>query len=99
MKVGFLGGGSIKKETTALDTYLSTHPALCMAKVKEVHLFDDGQAYFKRTLGGYAAYHRHFAPASSTQLIGEITPAYMSSHEAPRRSWAYNTAMRLIAVL
>jgi len=99
VKVSFLGVGAQKAGTSALDAYLRTHPGLCMAKVKEVHLFDDSRTYFKRTLGGYAAYHRQFAPASSTQLIGEITPAYMYWNEAPRRIWEYNPAMKLIAVL
>ena len=99
MKVSFLGVGAQKAGTSALDAYLRTHPGLCMAKVKEVRLFNDDQTYFKRTLGGYAAYHRQFAPASSTQLIGEITPAYMYWNEAPRRIWEYNPAMKLIAVL
>jgi hypothetical protein len=99
VKVGFLGVGVQKAGTSALDAYLRTHPSLCMAKVKEVHLFDDDQTYFKRTLDGYAAYHRLFDPLSSTQLIGEITPAYMYWNEAPRRIWEYNPAMKLIAVL
>ena len=99
MKVGFLGVGAQKAGTSALDAYLRTHPSLCMAKVKEVHLFDDDQTFFQRTLGGYAAYHRLFAPVSSSQLIGEITPAYMYWNEAPRRIWEYNPAMKLIAVL
>jgi len=99
VKVSFLGVGAQKAGTSALDAYLRTHPGLCMAKMKEVHLFDDSRTYFKRTLGGYAAYHGQFAPASSTQLIGEITPAYMYWNEAPRRIWEYNPAMKLIAVL
>ena len=99
MKVGFLGVGVQKAGTSSLDAYLRTHPGLCMAKVKEVHLFDDDRTYFKRTLDGYAAYHRQFAPTSSTQLIGEITPAYMYWNDAPRRIWEYNPAMRLIALL
>ena len=99
MKVGFLGVGTQKAGTSALHAYLRAHPALCMAKVKEVHLFDDDQTFFKRTLGGYAAYHRQFAPTSNTQLIGEITPAYMYWNDAPRRIWEYNPAMKLIVVL
>lgn len=70
-----------------------------MAKVKEVHLFDDDQTFFRRALGQYAEYHRHFAPTSAAQLVGEITPAYMYWNEAPRRIWEYNSAMKLIVVL
>jgi hypothetical protein len=99
MKVSFLGVGTQKAGTSALDAYLRTHPHICMAKVKEVHLFDDDQTFFKRILGGYGSYHRQFAPTSSTQLIGEITPAYMDWNEAPRRIWEYNPAMKLIVVL
>jgi hypothetical protein len=99
VKVNFLGVGAQKAGTSALDAYLRTHPALCMARVKEVHLFDDDQNFFKRALGGYADYHRHFAPTSGTQLLGEITPAYIYWNEAPRRIWEYNPAMKLIAVL
>jgi len=99
VKVGFLGVGAQKAGTSALDAYLRTHAGLCMAKVKEVHLFDDDQNYFKRALGGFADYHRHFAPTSSSQLVGEITPAYMYWNDAPRRIWEYNPAMKLIAVL
>lgn len=99
MKVSFLGVGAQKAGTSALDAYLRAHPALCMSKIKEVHLFDDDQTFFQRALGGYAAYHGQFAPTSSAQLIGEITPAYMYWNDAPRRIWEYNPAMKLIAVL
>ncbi|HVN35608.1 MAG TPA: sulfotransferase domain-containing protein [Casimicrobiaceae bacterium] len=99
VKVNFLGVGAQKAGTSALDAYLRTHPALCMAKVKEVHLFDDDKSFFKRSLGGYAEYHTHFAPTSAAQIVGEITPAYMYWNEAPRRIWEYNPAMKLIAVL
>ena len=99
MKVHFLGVGAQKAGTSALDVYLRSHPGLCMARMKELHLFDDDQNFFKRALGGYADYHRQFAPASSGQLVGEITPAYMYWNEAPRRIWEYNPAMKLIAVL
>ncbi|HET7095921.1 MAG TPA: sulfotransferase domain-containing protein [Casimicrobiaceae bacterium] len=99
MKVSFLGVGAQKAGTTALDFYLRTHPGLCMAKVKEVHLFDDDQTFARRSLDGYAEYHQHFAPTSSTQMVGEITPAYMYWNDAPRRISEYNPAMKLIAVL
>jgi hypothetical protein len=99
MKVGFLGVGAQKAGTSALDAYLRTHPGLCMAKVKEVHLFDDDRNFVKRSLDGYAEYHRQFAPTSTAQILGEITPAYMYWNDAPRRIWEYNRAMKLIAVL
>ena len=99
MRVSFLGVGAQKAGTSALDAYLRTHPGLCMARVKEVHLFDDDKNFFSRSLGGYADYHRQFAPTSSAQLVGEITPAYIYWNEAPRRIWEYNPGMKLIVVL
>jgi hypothetical protein len=99
VRVGFLGVGAQKAGTSALDAYLRMHPALCMAKVKEVHLFDDDRSYFQRALSGYAAYHGQFAPGPATELVGEVTPAYMYWNDAPRRIWEYNPAMKLIAVL
>ena len=70
-----------------------------MAKVKEVHLFDDDKTFARRSHDGYAEYHRQFAPTSTGQLLGEITPAYMYWNDAPRRIREYNPAMKLIAVL
>ena len=99
MKVGFLGVGAQKAGTSALDGYLRIHPALCMARVKEVHLFDDEQNFHQRSLSGFEAYHRKFAPTPATVLVGEITPAYIYWTDAPRRIWEYNPAMKLIAVL
>jgi hypothetical protein len=99
MKVDFLGVGAQKAGTSALDAYLRSHPALCMAKVKEVHLFDDDAGFMRRALSGYLDYHAQFAPTAATALLGEVTPAYMYVTDAPRRIWEYNSAMKLIAVL
>ena len=100
MKVEFLGVGTQKAGTSALDAYLRTHPALCMAKVKEVHLFDDDDAGFlKRAHSEYADYHAQFAPTAAATMCGEVTPSYMYHADAPRRIWEYNPAMKLIAVL
>jgi hypothetical protein len=99
MKVGFLDVGAQKAGTSVLDAYLRAHPALCKARMKEVHLFDDERTFHQRSLSGFDAYHRKFAPTPATALLGEITPAYMHWNDAPRRIWEYNRAMRLIAVL
>ena len=70
-----------------------------MAKVKEVHLFDDDKTFFKRSVGGYAEYLRQFAPTSTAQLLPRSRPRNMYWNDAPRRIWEYNSAMKLIAVL
>jgi Sulfotransferase domain len=99
LRVGFLGVGAQKAGTSALGAYLRTHPAICMAKVKEVHLFDDEAAFRQRSPSSFEAYHRAFAPTPATAIAGEVTPAYMYWADAPRRIWEYNPAMKLIAVL
>jgi len=99
VKVGFLGVGAQKAGTSALDAYLRVHPALCMATVKEVHLFDDERTFHQQSLSAFEAYHRRFSPTPATVLAGEITPAYMYWTDAPGRIWEYIPAMKLIAVL
>jgi hypothetical protein len=97
-RVGFLVAGAQKGGTTALHAYLAGHPAICMARGKEVHFFDNE----KRFRGGkpdYAAYHRHFAPKVAGQLLGETTPIYMYWYAAPRRIWEYNPKMKLLIIL
>jgi hypothetical protein len=45
MLVNFLIVGTQKGGTTALAKFLSTHPQICIAPVKEVHFFDYDQNY------------------------------------------------------
>jgi len=99
VKVNFLGVGVQKSGTSALDGYLRAHPALCLAKVKEAHLFDDDKGFLKRAFAGYSDYHAQFVPTAKSALFGEITPAYIYCTDAPRRIWEYNPAMKLVAVL
>ena len=92
-KVGFLVAGVQKGGTTALFDYLSVHPALAMAPVKEVHFFDDEAIDWAAP--DYAAYHAAFPPADG-RLRGEATPIYIYWPNALERIAAYNPAMRLI---
>lgn len=46
MLVNFLIVGAQKGGTTALAKFLSTHPQICLAPIKEVHFFDYDQNYF-----------------------------------------------------
>ena len=97
-RVDFLICGTQKGGTTALDSYLREHPAICMANRKEVHFFDQASSF--HTDGGhYSSYHAHFSPQPWHRRIGEATPIYMYWREAPQRIHAYNPAMRLIVLL
>jgi hypothetical protein len=60
--VNFLICGTQKGGTTALDAYLRKHPGIYMAREKEVHFFDNEEA-FKRRSPDYSAYHAFFEPS------------------------------------
>ncbi len=94
-RVGFLVAGVQKGGTTALFDYLSLHPRLAMAAVKEVHFFDDETMDWAAP--DYAAYHAAFPPADG-RLRGEATPIYTYWPNALERIAAYNPAMRLIVL-
>jgi hypothetical protein len=97
-QVGFLVAGTQKGGTTALDAHLRTHPEICMSVEKEVHFFDRDEHFMAGT-PDYARYHRAFDPRPEHRLLGEATPFYMYCHEASRRIWEYNRAMKLIVLL
>ena len=62
MKVDFIICGTQKGGTSALDVYLRGHPEICMAEKKEVHFFDNEEA-FRDGTPDYAQYHSVFKPA------------------------------------
>lgn len=95
-KVNFLVIGAQKAGTTALDHYLRQHPEIGMADVKEVHYFDNEDA-FAREPRDHSAYEAHFP--GNARLQGEVTPIYLYWKPACERIHRYNPAMKLIAVL
>jgi hypothetical protein len=98
VNVDFIICGTQKGGTTALDAYLRSHPQICMAGVKEVHFFDNEDA-FRSGSPDYASYHSAFNPKPTHKLIGEATPIYMYWYDAPRRMWEYNPKLKLIVIL
>jgi len=98
MLVDFVICGTQKGGTSALESYLKEHPAICMANRKEVHFFDN-EIFFTEGKPDYSAYHSCFSPEPHHQRMGEATPVYMYWRDAPRRMWEYNPNMKLIAVL
>ena len=98
MKVGFLIAGVQKGGTTSLDAWLRQHPAIGMARQKEVHFFDD-EAAFAAGPPPDDAYHAAFDRAPGVTIHGEATPIYTYWADAPRRIWAYNPHMRFIVLL
>ena len=98
MRVNFLVCGAQKSGTSALDEQLRRHPGICMADQKEVHFFDDEEA-FSNEQPDYSLYHRSFPPEQADRLIGESTPIYMYWIHAARRMWSYNPDLKLIVLL
>jgi hypothetical protein len=68
-----------------------------MAKIKEVHFFDN-ENNFKKNLD-YSKYHSSFHNKLINSIKGETTPIYMYWSEAPKRIWQYNPRMKIIVVL
>lgn len=97
-KVDFVIAGTQKGGTSALDAYLREHPEICMANVKECHFFDN-ERYFQEKDIDYSTYHSFFTPEPQHKLLGEATPIYMYWHDAPKRMWMYNPAMKIIVIL
>ena len=97
-KVDFLLCGAQKGGTTALQSYLRSHPEVCAANVKEVHFFDN-EDHFARKPGSYERYHRHFDFRVHHRVVGEATPIYMYWLAAPRRIWTYNPNMKIVVIL
>ena len=97
-KVNFLVIGAQKAGTTALDHYLRQHPAIGMARRKEVHFFDDEDA-FAHGKPDYDLYEREFDFSSERTAYGECTPIYSYWAPSCERIRTYNPLMKLIAVL
>jgi hypothetical protein len=96
--VDFLICGTQKGGTTALDSHLRDHPAICMAQQKEVHFFDR-ELWPAATKPDYSHYHSYFCPGPAHRRIGEATPIYMYWQDAPKRIWQYNPSMKIIVLL
>jgi hypothetical protein len=99
MTVSFLVAGVQKGGTTSLHLWLDQHPGLVMAPLKELHLFDDDEA-FADGAPPFAEYEAQFDPdRPAGQPRGESTPAYIWWPGALERIAAYNPGMKLIVLL
>lgn len=74
----FIGIGAQKCATTWLAEAIRNHPGLFMAEVKEQDFWSN--EYHR----GFSYYEDAFSTADG-QPSGEISPSYLTSHEAPQR--------------
>lgn len=97
-KPNFFIVGAPKCGTTALYEYLSTHPNIFMAEVKEPH-------FFAQDLGVYVQiktrdeYDRLFAASTSAHAwVGEASVYYLRSQVAIPNIHAFNPNARIVAM-
>jgi hypothetical protein len=93
----FLVIGEQKCGTSALYAYLLSHPHVFGCLNKEVHFFDRHYAC------GIAWYAAHFplraaAKAVRRPVVGEASPGYFASLEAPERIRRFDPDLRLIVL-
>jgi hypothetical protein len=81
-----------------MDRNLRQHAALCLAKRKEVHYFDD-DARFASGAVDHAWYHEWFSPEPQHRMVGESTPIYIFWKQSLERIQTYNPSMKLIVIL
>jgi hypothetical protein len=103
-KVEFLVIGAGKSGTTWIWDVLRKHPDCFVPNAKELHYFNvDPPEPVGRENPNFRKgddwYHRHFANASSHQVIGEISPSYLWSKGAAEAIYQYNPNIKLIALL
>lgn len=96
VKPAFLIIGAQKSGTNALHYYLSQHPDLIPANVKEIDFFSGDSRY----ADGRNKYHQNFPLRGVHFRLGyETSPSYLHNPNAAQRIFQYNSNLKLIAVL
>jgi hypothetical protein len=106
----FLVIGAARSGTTSLYEYLREHPAVFMSPVKEASYFAFPERHEpERGPGGVrvrrdavttlAEYEALFADAGDARAIGEASPRYLRTPEAPARIAELIPDVRLVAIL
>ena len=90
--------GAPKCGTTAIYSYLGSHPGVFLPKLKEPHYFSFDLPELKRITGG-EAYRLLFVSAPDGALVGEASASYLFSSCAIEHVMAHNPRARIIAIL
>lgn len=96
-RVDFFIAGVQKGGTTALDAMLRDHPQIQMARVKEVHFFDNDSLDWSSPNLDYL--HNRFDWTVENVVRGEATPVYIYWRGALCRLKAYNPEARVLVAL
>jgi hypothetical protein len=107
----FLVIGAAKAGTTALHEYLRQHPQVCMSQRKEPRFFafdqkppdfrgpQDRTIFNRDVIWRLDDYRRQFAHARPDQIVGEITPRYLSTPGTAERIRQLLPEARLVVIL
>lgn len=90
--------GAFKSGTTALASYLRTHPRIAMSEPKEPYYFA-GDFPKLRKASNTAEYERLFPRTEQTQWLGEASAGYLYSTTAARDFHAFAPDARVILLL
>ncbi|MEA2107187.1 MAG: sulfotransferase [Bacteroidota bacterium] len=96
-RINFAIIGAQKCGTTALYSFLNTHPKIIGSKVKEVNFFNSDNIYRY----GYHYYHSFFPKVKKNKLLFEASPSYLQDNDflALNRIYKYNPNIKLIILL
>lgn len=97
MKCDFIGIGVQKGASTWVFDVLQDHPEVSMSFPKELDFFSLDENFQK----GEDWYHSFFDQQGSgdQKKLGEISPSYFHSEDAPKRVHKYNPKMKIIVTL
>ena len=91
----FLVIGAQKAGTSALHTYLSSHPQLVGSQPKELNYFSCEKIFKK----GLKFYHSHFHSTDDQAISFETSPSYLHNRVAFKRIYEYNPEMKMIVIV
>lgn len=97
LKPDFLIIGAQKAGTTSLRAFLESIPRQVFMSKTEHHFWNREGQYNDGF--GIDSYLQNFSQAKSGQLIGEKSPSYLASYEAPARIQKHFPQVKLIAIL
>ena len=105
----FLVIGAARSGTTALYLYLRQHPKIFMSRTKETNFFafegealdyrGPGAEFVNNSVATLESYRHVFDDAPIDAAVGEVSPLYLYSANAPKRIRARLPHVRLIAIL
>lgn len=106
-EISFIGIGAPRCGTSWIANVLRAHPKICISEPKEVRYFNRMEMQVGKLKGNVNAnfdqdiawYLKRFSHAKPGQLLGEISPVYLSDEQAPAAIKARYPNVKLIVCL